>query len=72
MEVTEDGFMARVFASWSITSRSVQPAFMAAGGLLAGLTSLRTAMFIAGGCCLLSAFVLPWGSAKPVPLPEPA
>ncbi|HEY0620756.1 MAG TPA: MFS transporter [Kribbella sp.] len=72
MEVTEDGFMARVFASWSITSRSVQPAFMAAGGVLAGLTSLRTAMFIAGGCCLLSAFVLPWRSAKPVPLPEPA
>jgi MFS family permease len=72
MEVTEDGYMARVFASWSITSRTVQPAFMAAGGLLAGLTSLRTAMVVAGCCCLLSAVVLPWRSAKPVPLPEPA
>ena len=71
MEVTEDGYMARVFASWSITSRSVQPAFMALGGVLAGLTSLRTAMSIGGACCLLSAFVLPWRSAKPVPLPEP-
>lgn len=71
MEVTEDAYMARVFASWSITSRSVQPAFMAAGGVLAGLTSLRAAMMIAGGCCLLSAFVLPWRSAKPAPLPAP-
>jgi MFS family permease len=71
MDVTEDGFMARVFTSWSITSRSVQPAFMAAGGVLAGLTSLRMAMFVAGGLCLISAFVLPWQSAKPAPLPEP-
>jgi len=72
MEVTADGFMARVFTSWSITSRSVQPAFMAAGGVLAGLTSLRTAMWVAGALCLISAFVLPWQSAKPAPLPEPA
>jgi predicted MFS family arabinose efflux permease len=71
MEVTEDWFMARVIVSWSITSRSVQPAFMAAGGVLAGLTSLRTAMFVAGGCCLLSALVLPWRSARPAPVPEP-
>jgi MFS family permease len=71
MEVTQDGFMARVLASWSITSRSVQPAFMAAGGVLAGLTSLRTAMFVAGVLCLVSAFVLPW-SVRPDPLPEPA
>jgi MFS family permease len=71
MDVTEDGYMARVFTSWSITSRSVQPAFMAAGGILAGLTSLRTAIYIGGACCVVSAFVLPWRSAKPVPLPEP-
>lgn len=71
MEVTEDGFMARVLTSWSITSRSVQPAFMAAGGVLAGLTSLRTSMLVAGGLCLLSAFVLPWQSAKRAPVPEP-
>jgi MFS family permease len=71
MDVTEDGFMARVITSWSITSRSVQPAFMAAGGVLAALTSIRTAMTIAGVLCLVSAFVLPWKSARPVPLPEP-
>jgi len=64
MEATEDGFMARVVASWSITSRSVQPAFMAAGGALAALTSLRTAMFIGAICCLTSAFILPWRSGR--------
>jgi hypothetical protein len=72
MEATEDGFMARVQSSWSITSRTVQPAFMAAGGALAGLTSVRTTLVIAGGLCLISAFVLPWKSARSAPLPLPA
>jgi MFS family permease len=71
MEQTEDGFMARVLTSWSITSRSVQPAFMAAGGALAGLIGIRGAMLVAGCCCLLSAAVLPWRAATPVPSPEP-
>jgi MFS family permease len=72
MEVTEDGFMARVVGSWSISSRCVQPAFMALGGVLAALIGLRGALWAAGVFCLLSAVVLPWQSAKPVPLPEPA
>jgi MFS family permease len=72
MEATEDGFMARVQTSWSITSRTVQPGFMAAAGALAGLTSLRATLVIAGVLCLVSAFVLPWRSAKPAPLPLPA
>ena len=71
MEATEDGYMARVFTSWSITSRCVQPLFMALGGVLAALIGIRGAMYVAGGCCLVSAAVLPWQSAKPVPLPEP-
>jgi predicted MFS family arabinose efflux permease len=71
MEVTEDGFMARVVGSWSISSRCVQPAFMALGGVLAALIGMRGALWVAGGCCLLSAVVLPWRSAKPAPLPEP-
>jgi hypothetical protein len=72
MEATEDGFMARVQSSWSITSRTVQPAFMALGGVLAGLTSLRTTLVIAGVLCLVSAFVLPWKAARPAPAPLPA
>ncbi|MEU4605225.1 MFS transporter [Kribbella sp. NPDC023972] len=71
MDVTEDGYMARVVGAWSISSRCVQPAFMALGGVLAALIGLRGALWIAGACCLLSAFVLPWRSAKPAPLPEP-
>jgi predicted MFS family arabinose efflux permease len=71
MEETEDGFMARVVGAWSISSRCVQPAFMALGGVLAALIGLRGALWVAGACCLLSAVVLPWRAAKPAPLPEP-
>jgi len=71
MEVTEDRFMARVVTSWSITSRSVQPAFMALGAALTAVIGLRGTMYVGGACALLSAFVLPWRSAKPAPLPEP-
>ncbi|MFI6680708.1 MFS transporter [Kribbella sp. NPDC050470] len=71
MEATEDGYMARVVGAWSISSRCVQPAFMALGGVLAAAIGLRGALWIAGGCCLLSAAVLPWRSATAAPLPEP-
>jgi MFS family permease len=71
MEATEDGFMSRVYASWSISSRCGQPLFIAVGGVLASLTSLRTAMLVAGFCCLASAFILPWRvDTKSLPLPE--
>ncbi|GAA1707725.1 MFS transporter [Kribbella yunnanensis] len=72
MEVTEDHYMARVLTSWSITSRCVQPAFMAVGGLLTAVLGLRGVMYVGGAIALLSAFVLPWRSAKPAPLPAPA
>ncbi|MEV0801984.1 MFS transporter [Kribbella sp. NPDC050281] len=71
MEVTEDAYMARVLTAWSISSRCVQPAFMAIGGALAAVMGLRGAMVVAGVCCLFSAAVLPWRSATPAPLPEP-
>ncbi|MFF0339248.1 MFS transporter [Kribbella sp. NPDC004875] len=72
MEATEDGYMARVLGSWSITSRCVQPAFMALGGVLATLVGMRGALWVAGGACALSAVLLPWRAAKPAALPEPA
>ncbi len=71
MEMTEDAFMARVVTAWSISSRCVQPAFMALGGVLAALIGLRGALWVAAVCCLMSAVVLPWKSARPAPLPEP-
>jgi MFS family permease len=77
MEATEDRFMSRMTSAWSISSRSLQPLFIAAGGLLAGLTGLRTAILVGGIACLASAFVLPWRDvtardAGAVPLPERA
>ncbi|GAB3827450.1 MFS transporter [Kribbella italica] len=73
MEVTEDRYMARVFTSWSITSRAVQPAFMAVGGALAGVIGLRPTLLVAGIGCLVSAAVLPWRSAAHAePVPETA
>ncbi|MFF0265960.1 MFS transporter [Kribbella sp. NPDC004536] len=72
MDVTEDGFMARVVGSWSISSRFIQPVFIALGGVLATLIGMRGALWVAGISCALSAVLLPWKAAKPAPLPEPA
>ncbi|MEU8222998.1 MFS transporter [Kribbella sp. NPDC048915] len=72
MDVTEDAYMARVVGSWSITSRSVQPAFIALGGVLASVIGMRGALWVAGISCTLSAVLLPWRAAKPAALPEPA
>lgn len=72
MEVTEDGFMSRVIAAWSISSRSVQPAFIALGGILTAALSLRGALWTAGTACLLSSTILPWLTPEPAPQPEPA
>jgi MFS family permease len=72
MEATEDGFMARVLGSWSISSRCLQPLFIALGGVLATAVGMRGALWVAGICCALSAVLLPWRAAKPAALPEPA
>jgi MFS family permease len=72
MEVTEDGYMARVVGAWSISSRCVQPAFIALGGGLVAVAGLRGALWVAGIGCALSAVLLPWGAARPDPAPEPA
>ena len=64
MTETEDGFLSRVIACWSISSRTVQPVFIALGGLLAAVTSLRTALLICGLGVLASGALLPWHSAR--------
>lgn len=60
MRATEDGYLARVFAAWSISTRVAQPACIAAGGLLAAATSVRTALFVLAAVLLTSAALLPW------------
>jgi predicted MFS family arabinose efflux permease len=60
MEATDDVFMVRVSSSWSISSKLIQPLFIAAGGALATVVSVRAALIIGGGICLASAVFLPW------------
>jgi hypothetical protein len=52
--------VARVLAAWSISTRVAQPACIAAGGMLAAVTSVRTALFVLAGVVLTSAALLPW------------
>ncbi|MFD8717549.1 MFS transporter [Streptomyces sp. NPDC059629] len=70
MAATPDHVMARVVTAWSVSSKTVQPVFMLAGGLLAEWTGVRAALAVAGVLCLASAVLLPWGlraAAAPVP-----
>lgn len=46
--------------AWSISSRSCQPAFIALGGALATVTSVRFAIGCAAVALLTSSFLLPW------------
>lgn len=62
MNATTDEYMSRVGTAWSISSRSVQPAFIAAGGVLAVATSTRIAIGVAALVLLLSSLLLPWRS----------
>jgi len=68
MELTEDGYLSRVLAAWSISNRVVQPVFIAAGGLLAVVAGVRGAMLILAVVLLLGIALLPW--RRPVP-PQP-
>lgn len=63
MTATEDRYLSRVIACWSISSRTIQPIGMALGGALAAVTSVRTALLIAGLVVLASGALLPWRSA---------
>ncbi|MFI6167867.1 MFS transporter [Nocardia sp. NPDC051052] len=60
MRATDDEFMSRVGIAWSISSRSCQPAFIALGGALATVTSVRFAIGCAAVALLASSLLLPW------------
>jgi hypothetical protein len=60
MEATPDACMSRVATAWSISNKSVQPLFIAGGGVLAATTSTRLAIAVAAGLLILSAGLLPW------------
>ena len=64
MDATSDAHMARVNAAWAVSSKSVQPLFIAAAGLLATATSVRTALAVAALTLAASALLLPWRADK--------
>jgi hypothetical protein len=64
MNVTADTHLSRVVGAWAMTSKSVQPACIAAAGLLAAATSIRTAIAVLSVCLLTCALVLPWTALR--------
>ncbi len=59
-DCTTDDHMSRVRTAWSISSKSVQPVFIALGGLIAGATSPRVAIGCAAAALLGGSALLPW------------
>lgn len=60
MAHTDDSHMTRVVTAWSVCSKTIQPAGMLLGGVLAAATSIRTALLLSGLLLLLSIPFLPW------------
>lgn len=60
MRATADTHMARVTTAWSISSKTVQPLFIVAGGALAATTSPRFALATTAIVLLTSGLLLPW------------
>ncbi|MEU4237169.1 MFS transporter [Actinoplanes sp. NPDC026619] len=60
MTHTEDGYLSRVIAAWSITSRTTQPVAILLGGALAAATSVRFALLVCGLIVAASSLLLPW------------
>ncbi|MEU4238660.1 MFS transporter [Actinoplanes sp. NPDC026619] len=60
MNATDDEHMSRVVMAWSITNKIVQPACIAAAGLLAAATSAKTALIVLAAVLLTGIGFLPW------------
>ncbi|MFF3221300.1 MFS transporter [Nocardia suismassiliense] len=60
MRATDDAYMSRVGIAWSISARCCQPIFIALGGALAAVTSVRLALGCAAVALLTSSLLLPW------------
>lgn len=60
MAATNDAYMSRVTMAWSMSAKTAQPIFIAVGGLLATVTTPRTALAVVAGALVLSGLFLPW------------
>ena len=67
MRATTDTHMSRVTTAWSISSRTVQPLFIVAGGALAAATSPRFALASAAVVLLTRGLLLPWRTDPDAP-----
>lgn len=65
MNATDDQHMSRVTMAWSISTRTVQPMFIGAAGVLAAATSARTAMLVLAAVLLTATALLPWRADSP-------
>jgi MFS family permease len=64
MNVTADTHLSRVVGAWAMTSKVVQPACIAAAGLLAATAGIRTAIAVLSVVLLCSAALLPWTALR--------
>jgi MFS transporter len=69
LERTPAGRVARTLSAWSITNNASVAAMTALWGVLAGLTSPRTAVATAGLLLLATPILLPRGTGAPAPAP---
>jgi hypothetical protein len=67
LEQTATDRVARTLSAWSVTSNATVAALTALWGLLAGLTSPRTAIAIAGVLILATPLLLPRAGRMPRP-----
>lgn len=65
MSVTADTHLSRVVGAWAMTSKLVQPACIAAAGLLATAAGIRTAIAALSVVLLACAALLPWTALMP-------
>lgn len=71
MEATDDAFLSRVIACWSISSRSSQPVGIVLGGGLAAAFGVRVALLICGLIVAAGSLLLPWRSDVPTAVRSP-
>ncbi len=63
--------MSRLTSASSITGKIIQPAAIAAWGVLAAVIGTRAAIAAAGAVLLTSGALLPWRTAQDEPVPDP-
>lgn len=64
MNVTVDTHLSRVIGAWAMTGKLVQPACIAAAGLLAAVAGIRIAIAMLSAVMLVSAALLPWTALR--------